>query len=144
MWATSMKIYISIKQAGKRKDYITKKELVLSKVPLNLRELISEIVQINAVEYNSKASEPRIIKYLSSEEIENQAETGKVGFGDRKNSQQADVTKAIDTALLAFQDGIYRVFIGDNEVSELDGMLSLLEGDILNFIRFTMLAGRMW
>ena len=139
-----MKIYISIKQAGKRKDYITKKELVLSKVPPTLRELISEIVQTNAVEYNSKAGEPWIMNYLSSEEIENQVETSKVGFGDRQNNQQADVTKAIITALLAFQDGLYRVFIGDNEVSELDGMLSLKEGDVLTFIRFTMLAGSMW
>ena len=139
-----MKIYISIKQAGKRKDYITKKELVLSKVPPTLRELISEIVQTNAVEYNSKAGEPWIMNYLSSEEIENQVETSKVGFGDRQNNQQADVTKAIITALLAFQDGLYRVFIGDNEVSELDEMLSLKEGDVLTFIRFTMLAGSMW
>ncbi|KUO70710.1 MAG: hypothetical protein APF81_26025 [Desulfosporosinus sp. BRH_c37] len=177
-----MRIYISIKQAGKRQDYITKKELVLAKVPLTLRELIAEIVHINTVEYNSKASEPWIMKYLASEEIENQAETGKVGFGDRKTSElvqlklniessvgdstpteagygdplplkevgvlrldhQANVTKAIATALLAFQDGIYRVFIGDNEVAELDEKLSLKEGEVLTFIRFTMLAGRMW
>lgn len=139
-----MRIFISIKQAGKRKDYITKKELVLPKVPLNLRELISGIVQINVVEYNNKAREPWIMNYLSSEEIENQAETGKVGFGEPKNSQQADVTKAIAAALTAFEDGIYRVFSDEKEISELDEMLSLNEGDVLTFIRFTMLAGRMW
>jgi len=116
----------------------------LSEVPLNLREIISEIVQINVGEYNNKACEPWIMKYLSSEEIENQAETGKVGFGERKNSQQADVTKAIAAALVAFEDGIYRVFSGEKEISELDEMLSLNEEDVLTFIRFTMLAGRMW
>lgn len=139
-----VKVYVSVKQAGKRKEYITKKELVLLGTPSSLRELLIEIVQINVAEYNSKAVEPWIMKYLSAEETENQVKTGKVGFGERKSEKQADVQKAIETAILAFEDGLYRVFSGKNEVPSLDETLSLKEGDVLTFIRFTMLAGRMW
>lgn len=47
-------------------------------------------------------------------------------------------------ALLAYKDGIYRVFIGDEEVKELNESLNIKEGDILTFIRLTMLSGGMW
>lgn len=139
-----MKVYVSVKQAGKRKDYLTKKELVLAGTPSSLRELLTEIVQINVTEYNKKAVEPWIMKYLSAEETENQIKTGKVGFGERMSDKQADGQKAIATAILAFEDGIYRVFNGESEVPSLDETISLNEGDVLTFIRFTMLAGRMW
>ncbi|KLU65350.1 hypothetical protein DEAC_c29020 [Desulfosporosinus acididurans] len=138
-----MKVYVSVKQAGKRKDYITKKELVLAGAPPCLRELLSEIVQFNVTEYNNKADGSWILKYLSAEETENQAKTGKVSFDVLKNPQKVDEVEAIETAIQAFEDGIYRVFIGDNEVSSLEEKLSLKEGDLLTFIRFTMLAGRM-
>jgi len=141
---TILKLYVSIKQAGKRKAYITKKELVLNNVPSNLRELITEIVRINVTAYNNKKPEPLLIQYLAPDQIENQAQTGKVGFGDRRNDKQADVNQAIQTAILAFEDGIYRVFSGENEVSSLNDPLVLKEGDLLTFIRLTMLAGRMW
>lgn len=139
-----MKVYVSVKQAGKRKDYITKKELVLESVPSTLREFIAQIVRINVNEYNHKAVEPLIIKYLSNEDIESQAEIGKVDFGELRQDTKADVKKAIETAILAFEDGIYRVFISEDEVSFLDEPLSIKEGDVLTFIRFTMLAGRIW
>ncbi|MFX4262791.1 hypothetical protein ACOBQJ_11365 [Pelotomaculum propionicicum] len=139
-----MKVYVSVKQAGKRKEYITKKELILENAPLNLRGLITEVVRINVTAYNNKTAGPLIIKYLSPAEIEDQAETGKVGFGERRSHEQADVYRAIETAVLAFEDGIYRVFIGENEISSLDEPLEINENGLLTFIRFTMLAGRMW
>ncbi len=139
-----MKIFVSVKQAGKRKEYITRKELVLDKAPTNLRELISEVVSLNVNEFNNKISGPQIIMYLCDADIENQLKTGKVGFGEHWNPQAADVNKAVETALLAFTDGIFRVFIGDTEVESLDDDISLNENDVLTFIRFTMLAGRMW
>lgn len=138
-----MKVYVSVKQAGKRKEYI-KKELILENTPLNLRGLITEVVRINVTAYNNKTADPLIIKYLSPAEMEDQAETGKVGFGQRRSQEQADVYRAIETALLAFEDGIYRVFIGEDEITTMDEPLEINENDLLTFIRFTMLAGRMW
>ena len=46
--------------------------------------------------------------------------------------------------MLGFQDGLFRVFLGDTELTELDEKLELQEGDTVTFIRLTMLAGRMW
>ena len=52
--------------------------------------------------------------------------------------------KALDTAYLAFEDGLYCIFINDEQTEKLDDSLNLKDGDILTFIRLTMLAGRMW
>lgn len=137
-----MKVYVSVKQAGKRKEYITRKELVLDTVPDNIRELIKEIIYINVKEFNISISEPPIISYLC--DIDKQISTGKVGFGQKWNTQQAGFEKSVETAILAYEDGIFRVFINDTEIECLDEKIVLNENDVLTFIRFTMLAGRMW
>jgi hypothetical protein len=139
-----LKVFVSVKQAGKRKEFIKKEELALNEVPATLRELIKEIIHQNVDRYNSRPLDSQLIHYLSFEEIENQVSTGKVGFGHRVNEQQADATIAVETAMLAFTDGLFRVFIGDVEIEGLDAPLAINEGDVLTFIRFTMLSGRMW
>ncbi|WP_342433267.1 hypothetical protein [Neobacillus sp. FSL H8-0543] len=139
-----MKVFVSVKQAGKRKEFIKEEELVLNGNPSTLRELITEIIHKNVESYNSRPLDSKLVHYLSFDEIESQVSTGKVGFGYRVNEQQADAEKAIETAMLAFTDGLYRVFIGDEESESLDAPLAIKEGDVLTFIRFTMLSGRMW
>ena len=52
--------------------------------------------------------------------------------------------KAKENALQSFEDGLYRIFIGDNEIEGLNTAITLNEGDTLTFIKLTMLAGRMW
>ena len=52
--------------------------------------------------------------------------------------------KALDNAFLSFEDGLYRVFLGENELTELDTPLDIKENDELTFIRLTMLTGRIW
>lgn len=139
-----MKVFVSIKQAGKRKDFLTKKEFDLQTNPTTLKELLTEMIYINVNEFNGKSSEPSMMKFLTQEEIGEQAETGKVGFNRKYNDKQADVTKAVETAILAYTDGMVRVFHEETEITNLDALLDIKEGDVFTFIRFTMLAGRMW
>jgi hypothetical protein len=139
-----MKVFVSVKQAGKRKEYITKKELVLNETPTTLRELIREVIRQNVTQYNQKSEEPSLLKLLSFEELEAQVQTGKVGFGERFNREHADPLQAVETAMTAFEDGLFRVFIGDEEAPSLDEHVVVNDGDVLTFIKFTMLSGRLW
>jgi hypothetical protein len=139
-----VKIYVTVKQAGKRKAYLTKQEIVLHHAPNSLRDLITQIVRINVEAYNQKAEDGQLVQYLLPDEIDDQAETGKITFGERRNEKLADMNKAIDTAILAFQDGLVRAFSDENEITDLDEPLELRDESVLTFIRFTMLAGRMW
>ncbi|MGG1518207.1 hypothetical protein ABE504_22505 [Paenibacillus oryzisoli] len=139
-----MNIYVTVKSIGKRKPHLTKKAYELTSSPTNLRELIREIVADNVRLYNERAEDQPLIPFLTLEEIEARGAEGKVGFGTRYDDRQADEAEAVDAALLAFEDGLYKVFIREEEAMELDAGIDLKDGDDIAFIRLTMLAGRQW
>ena len=66
--------------------------------------------------------------------------TAGVNYGDRK----ADLESAVDHAIQSFEDGIYRIFLDDRALEQLEEKILLTEGSSLTFVRLTMLAGRMW
>ncbi|OZI13019.1 hypothetical protein CEW92_03615 [Bacillaceae bacterium SAS-127] len=138
-----MKIYTRVKSIGKRRPVLQLQELEISPVR-NLHELIVEVVTQQVKEYNEKPLEKAIWMYLVDEDLEEAARNGKVSFGDRKNENQQDLEEAIQNAIQSFEDGLYCVLIGDEEISDLDAPLDLKEEDVLTFIRLTMLAGRAW
>lgn len=139
-----MKVYINVKQVGVRKNYITKQELILNSKPETLRELIAAVVEENVKDYNSKKGEYRIIDYLTDDQIRDKLTTGRVSFGDIYNQTMVDINEALETAHLAYEDGIFRVFIGESEAVGLDEILSINEDETLTFVRLTMLTGRLW
>ena len=104
-----MKVHVTIKQAGKHKEYLSRVELVLQGVPASLRELITQVVHLNVSRYNAREDKTLIMAYLSDENIGNQAKTGKVGFGALEPAGRINADSAVETAVIAFQDGIYRV-----------------------------------
>jgi len=141
-----MNIYISLKSVSKRKNFITKQRCALPQKPNTLRELMTQVVTLNVDRFNNKAShlEPPLINFLSNSDIELQSQAGKVGFQALYNGKQADLTSAIETAIRAFEDGLYRVFINDEEAEHLDTQLEVTADAEVVFIRLTMLTGRMW
>lgn len=141
-----MKIYLSLKSVAKHKNFITKAPFNLPTQPHTLRELITQVVTKNVENFNNKASnhETPFIDFLSPSDIEQQAETGKVGFQALYSDKQANLTKALETAIRAFEDGLFRVFINDEEAEQLDTKLEVADGAEVVFIRLTMLTGRLW
>jgi uncharacterized LabA/DUF88 family protein len=139
-----MKIFVSVKQVGKKKAYLSDLCYEIHDSPLTLTELIRLIVTERVKVYNAKTPDSDIVALLTQEDIDAQAQTGKVGFGRRFNSKNADPQKAVDVALLAFTDGLYRVFIDEREIETLDEHLEIREGSKITFIRLTFLSGRMW
>lgn len=139
-----MNIHVTMKSLAKRKDYLTKKQIFLEETPGTLRELLTVLVTSNIQEFNATQTETNLVSFLTNDEIQQQALTGKVGFGSKYNDQNTDLHSAVKTAIQAFEDGLFRVFINETEPSDLDAPLDLQEGDQLTFIKLTMLAGRMW
>jgi ABC-type proline/glycine betaine transport system substrate-binding protein len=139
-----VKVYVNVKQAGVRKNYITKQELILNSKPETLRELIAAVVSDNVKSFNNKIEGYRIIEYLTDEQIKDKLVRGRVSFGEVYNETMADVDMAIEAAILAYEDGIFRVFIGESEGAGLDEKISINEEETLIFVRLTMLTGRLW
>ncbi|GKU76053.1 hypothetical protein [Paenibacillus sp. L3-i20] len=139
-----MKLYVTVKSLGKRKNVLTKLEIELLVIPTTLRELITEVVKWNVHQFTEKQQSTTLIPFLTGMEIEERKENGKVAFGSVYNDQIPDLKQAIETAVVAFEDGLYKVFIREEENSDLESPIKLNEGDEVVFIRFTMLAGSIW
>ena len=139
-----MNIFVSVKQVGKKKAYLSDLCCEVPGSPLSLTDLIKLIVTEKVKAYNVKTPGSDIVALLTQEEIDAQAQTGKIGFGRRFNSKNVDPEIAVDAALLAFSDGLYRVFIDEQEIKSLEEHLEIREGSKVAFIRLTFLSGRIW
>ena len=138
-----MNVFLSVKQAGK-KGYLTRLPFIMKDEPQTLSQFITYIVEKNVKDYNTKKVDPDFVKYLVKEDIDAGTSIGKIGFGRRFGNKDANTKKAIEAALLAFTDGLYRVYVDEKEIQTLEEIVPLKEESIIVFIRLTFLAGSMW
>lgn len=139
-----MQIYFRVKVVGKRKPVL---ELIESSLPdgiVCLEDAIRAIVSDQVSRFNERSIDQAIFPYLSPERLEEQAQAGKVGFQAAYDDQKANVTKAIETAIQAFEDGIYKVLIDDSVVESLHESIEIRPGAVFTFIRLTLLSGTMY
>ena len=139
-----MNVYIKLKSAGKRRPVLAKTPYALPDGISSLRMLIEAVVRQEVDAYNDRGVENMLAAFLTEAEIEDQSTVGKVGFGRLYSEKKADPEKAVETAIQGFEDGLFRVVVGEKEAPELDGPLDIYENDTLTFIRLTFLAGRLW
>jgi len=57
------------------------------------------------------------------------------------HSSTVTVEEAIRTALLAFSDGLYQVYVDDDPIDELDQPVRIRDRSRLTFLRLVALAG---
>ncbi|MDN4604822.1 hypothetical protein P5G61_26590 [Paenibacillus sp. F6_3S_P_1C] len=139
-----MNVWITVKSLGKRKPALAKQAAELPETTDTLRQLIKNMVAQQLKALQDKKSEGEWLAYLMSEDIHEQGAAGKVGFGAIYNEGVPDTEGAMDTAITAYEDGLFKVFLNDEELQGLDEPLIIQEDDNVVFIRFTMLAGRLW
>ncbi|MBW8687000.1 hypothetical protein [Chitinophaga rhizophila] len=141
-----MDLIVNIKLAGRKHAILEKQRIEIDDIGVkpSVRDLITAVVKQQVITYNSKPLEKNMLPFLTTEQIEGQAVSGKVGFGSIYNEQKADLAKAQETALLAFQDGMYVVFADDLELKELSDHFDLTPQTVITFIRLTFLAGSLW
>lgn len=148
-----MILNVNIKQMGKKGRRIKSVPFEYDRCPETAEELIEETVKIMLSTFKArqkKSTEENIPDVLSEETIKSMAEIGKVAFGYIYNEKEQDEAKAIETAKLAFIDGMVRIFINGEEAEykeenkESGTPINLSEDDEVTFVRLAMLAGRMW
>ncbi len=137
-----MKVNITVKQLSKPKEELGYVGYEVDGAPKNLKELITALVRANVREYNERVKKGDSPELLSESEISRRALMGKIAFGINYSGTPADEDKAVETALSAYEDGLFRVFMGDRELAALSDAVSLSE--TFTFIRLTMLTGRLW
>ncbi len=139
-----MNIKVTIKQLGKKRSKITEADFTLTGRPTTVEQLIKESVHTCVMIYNQNVRERQSANPLTDEEISNMSEIGKIAFGINYGGKEADEKTAVEVATQAYEDGLVRIFKGEDELTELDQCIDVKENDSFTFIRLTMLAGRLF
>ncbi len=137
-------LFVRVKQVGKRKPLVENQPMEVPATVNSLRLLLEYLVRQRVKAFNNRSETGDWTKYLTDADLDSAAESGKIGFEAKYDDRIQNADKAVDAAILAFQDGLFRVFLGDDELESLDAELHLPDGGTLTFIRLTMLAGRSW
>ncbi len=144
---TQNTIYLSIKMLGKRRAVINKLPLLLPDKfyqDPTLKNFLHLVVTQQVEQFNAKADQESILPFLSPSELDEMSTHGKVTFGQLHNPEKANVEKAIETAIQAFEDGIYLVVIDGENKEDISEKIDLKDVAEVVFIRLTMLAGSIW
>ncbi len=137
----SYTIQVRMKKLGKqRANSLAPVPFILESRPQTTRDLITALTALGVKDYNARKDEGQLLPYLTQEEIAGQAERGKIAFGLR-NGEDADESAAIQNAIQCFEDGIYRIFAGETELTALNDEIPQANDIVFTFIRLTMLSG---
>src|SRR5882724_2262806 len=71
---------------------------------LTLRDLIERIVRAEVSAFKTRQQDQKLVRALTSNDIEKGAVKGKIDMGGRESKQKVDVEEAVGTALQAFED----------------------------------------
>lgn len=132
-----MKVNIAIKSISKTRNIETKLYEISDSI-LTLKDLIQNIVEIEVNNYEKDS-----FKSLSQNEINLMVDQGKIAFGFKyREDSPVDKNEAKGIAIDAFKDGIFHIFLNNDNIENLEDEISLHENDTIAFIRLTMLSGR--
>lgn len=136
-----MKIFVHTKQLGKKLRKVAPCPYALPCIPGTLRELIGLLVRGSVETYNLRLGQKEPSAVLSPENIEDMSQVGKIAFGIPFGGKEVRVEEALETAFQGFGDGLYRLFLNETELTQLDEHLELKENDLITIIRLVMLTG---
>jgi TPP-dependent indolepyruvate ferredoxin oxidoreductase alpha subunit len=145
-----MNITISVKQLGKKHPILQEKpiEIGTSKTKIFVNELLELVVEQQVKQFLSSASfeidDEDKTHFPKDNYLPILIDTGKVGFGGIYNHKKPNVELAQQTALQAFEDGIYVIFYGEEQLEKLNQEIDLIEKKTITFVRLTFLAGSYW
>lgn len=144
-----MKINVTVKQLGRKHPILAAEslEIAFEGGDVSLENLLKLVVRQQVEAFNVKSFEWEDEDYakIPTENYLNiLTDTGKVGFGSIYNQKKADLEKAQENVIQAFEDGMFAVFYNDEQLDNLTQNINLSLQHTLTFIRLTFLAGSYW
>ena len=106
-----------------------------------LRDLIARVVGDEVRAFRGRQESRKLVRALSQADISQGLMKGKVDAGGRDLEQTVDEDEAVAAAIQAFEDGIYYVFVNDEQITALDSPFVLRPAARLTFLRLVALAG---
>lgn len=162
----SVTITVEAKVLGQRRPFLPQWDMTLeppaassaeaqaAEVSLSLRELMSAVVAREVAAFGERQEQRRLTRVLLPDEIARGAERGKIDMGGPRNANAGDeetrgageevtidAAEAVATALQAFEDRLYLVFVDGQPIQSLDAPVALHGGSHLLFVRLVALIG---
>ena len=152
-------VRVSATVTGQRRLRVHEHDLVLALPPgrVTARQLITAAVTAEVAAFQARAEEASLVQVLTQEGLARALAGGAVRTGGPQDDALPDVTgssgtvssstahvdtgAAVDAALLAFADGLFKVFVADRELAADDAPVALADGAQLLFLRLMPLAG---
>lgn len=144
-----MEIKVTVKQLGRKHPVLSEQPLEIGhhEHSISLEQLLKRIVQQQVEAFNAKSFETEDADRTQTP-FENYlnilTDTGKAGFGSIYNEKRADLQKAQENAIQAFEDGMFAVFCDETRLEDLQQTIDLSTQPVFTFIRLTFLAGSYW
>jgi hypothetical protein len=138
----TVNLSLSVKQLG-RKKALTTRDYSIGNFLLQptLTELLTRIVTLEVNAFRERQADNQFLRVLTETQLLEASETGKISLGGQEFTQEVNVDDAIQTAIQAFQDGLYYVFNGETQIEYLTDVVNLeLRQDIM-FLRLVALVG---
>jgi hypothetical protein len=132
---------ISGKVIGKSQPVFADWKLSIPEGETSLEDLLVQIVRSEVEEFQERQNQRRLTKILSAKEIELDATRGKIESGGSDLQQDVNIEEVIDTAIQAFKDGLYLVFIDDEQKEDLQASVRIRSNSELLFLRLIPLVG---
>jgi hypothetical protein len=140
--STKPTITIEGKQFGRGRALFPTWNMELTEEARTLREFLTEVVQYEVANFQQRQEQRQVLQALTTEQIAGGVAKGKVDAGGRPETvTEVDTEAAVKAAIQAFEDGLYYVFVNDEQQQELDGPVNLREGSRVTFLRLVALAG---
>ena len=156
-------VRVSATVTGHRRMGVREHELVLALPPgqVTARQVIEASVTAEVVAFQARTEEASLVRVLTKEGLARELATGAVRTGGPQEEAAGDPAPvdtvpvdtvpidtvpidtgaAVDAALLAFADGLFKVFVADRELADDDAPVALTDGAQLLFLRLMPLAG---
>ena len=144
-----MEIKVTVKQLGRKHPVLSEQKLEIAHYEntISLEHLLQLVVQQQVESFNAKSFEledENLSKIPQENYLNILTDTGKVGFGSIYNQKRADLRKAQENAIQAFEDGMFAVFYNDEQLENLTQIIDLNLQYTFTFIRLTFLSGSYW
>lgn len=135
-------ITIEGKQFGRGRALFPNWEMQLPAENLTLREFLTLVVRHEIAGFQERQEQRQVLQALTAAQIAEGIAKGKVDAGGRPETViDVDGDAAVKNAIQAFEDGLYYVFVNDDQQQELDAPILLREGSRVMFLRLVALAG---
>lgn len=108
---------------------------------VSLRGLIEGVVHAEVEAFRLRQEQKSMIRALTQADIERGLMKGRIDPGGREKAGVVESDEAIRTAIQAFEDGLYYVFVDDEQQTHLDAPVPLRPESRVTFLRLVALAG---